>query len=470
MLNWLRRQSSPSRTKADDPSQGPDAPRPLPQFRTEEGSPTTDAPPRYEEVDLDVKRDPVAGEAASPAPGAGAVADPPKARPADAGEADDREVAAGDEVEVDHLNAPLDSELLDTTTRDTTLRRDSAVVVCVANQKGGVGKTTTAVSLAAALAEAGAQVLLVDLDPQGNATTGLGFRVEEGDPSTYAVLIDAMAIEDATRTTAIAGLGLVPSSLDLAGAEIELVPAFAREARLRRALEGVRDRYQVVIVDCPPTLGLLTVNALVAADLVLLPIQCEYYALEGVGQLLQSLDLVRSNLNESLKLGGVILTMFDGRTRLSQQVVDEVRRHFGAQVFRTVIPRSVRLSEAPSFGEPITTFDPASRGARAYFRLAGEFAERLGLGLRLMSPLDRFDGEDETLQPVASHGEKGVVLDLEPDAAGSSGSAENEGAGNDRPARPAPGAGSLEARDARAGRDGGVRAMPDGTGLNGATA
>ncbi|MDP8927548.1 MAG: ParA family protein [Actinomycetota bacterium] len=269
-------------------------------------------------------------------------------------------------------------------------------MVCVANQKGGVGKTTTAISLAAALAEAGARVLLVDLDPQGNATTGLGFRVEEGDPSTYTVLIDGMPIDDAVQTTAIAGLELLPSSLDLAGAEIELVPAFARESRLDRALDSVRDRYQVVIVDCPPTLGLLTVNALAAADRVLLPIQCEYYALEGVGQLLRSLDLVRRNLNESLRLGGVILTMYDGRTRLSQQVVDEVRRHFGVRVFRTVIPRSVRLSEAPSFGEPITTFDPASRGALAYLRLAGEFAERLGIGLRPLSPFERAGSGDES--------------------------------------------------------------------------
>ncbi|MFN2555575.1 MAG: ParA family protein [Nitriliruptorales bacterium] len=328
----------------------------------------------------------------------------PQAPPQDVwGEADNSGVKTG-ESRLEEAKAPLKSGAVDAAGQDLSGRRAAAAVVCIANQKGGVGKTTTAISLAAALADGGASVLLVDLDPQSNATTGLGFRVDRGDPSTYAVLIDGMAIEDATRMTEVAGLELLPSGLDLAGAEIELVPLFAREFRLRRALERVRDRYEVVIVDCPPTLGLLTVNALVAADFVLLPIQCEYYALEGVGQLMHTLDLVRRNLNESLALGGVILTMFDGRTRLSQQVAEEVRRHFGSQVFRTVIPRSVRLSEAPSFGEPITTFDPASRGARAYLRLAGEFALRLGLRFTLPSPLERIGSDDETFQPLGKGG------------------------------------------------------------------
>jgi chromosome partitioning protein len=275
-----------------------------------------------------------------------------------------------------------------------------ARIVCVANQKGGVGKTTTAVSLAAALAEAGSHVLLVDLDPQGNATTGLGLRREEGAPSTYGVLLDRMPVTQATIETGIAGLLLLPSSLDLAGAEIELVPAFSRELRLREALDEVRDRYDVVLIDCPPTLGLLTVNALVAADEVLLPIQCEYYALEGVGQLVHSIELVRRSLNPELSIGGVVLTMFDARTRLAEQVAAEVRGHFGEKVFRTVIPRSVRLSEAPGFGQPITVFDPSSRGAGAYRRLAGEIAERLKLEARPESAWSWLDGgHDERSEP-----------------------------------------------------------------------
>ncbi|MBW3577247.1 MAG: AAA family ATPase [Actinobacteria bacterium] len=267
-----------------------------------------------------------------------------------------------------------------------------AHIVCIANQKGGVGKTTTAVSVAAALADGGAQVLLVDVDPQGNATTGLGLRVGEGAPSTYRVLVDGLAVEDATEPTAVRGLHCLPSTLDLAGAEIELVPAFSRELRLSRALDEVRDLYDLIIVDCPPTLGLLTVNALVAADLVILPIQCEYYALEGVGQLTRTIDMVQRNLNPRLEIGGVVLTMFDARTRLAQQVVDEVRSHFGDHAFRTVIPRSVRLSEAPGYGQPITVYATASRAARAYRRLADEIAERLALPVRALSPIDQLIG------------------------------------------------------------------------------
>ncbi|MTV25269.1 ParA family protein [Nitriliruptoraceae bacterium ZYF776] len=271
-----------------------------------------------------------------------------------------------------------------------------ATVVCVANQKGGVGKTTTTVSLAAALAELGVRVLIVDLDPQGNATTGLGLRAEEGEPSTYHVLVDQQPIAEVTRRTDVEHLDVLPSSLDLAGAEVELVPAFSRELRLRRALEAVRGDYDVVFIDCPPSLGMLTVNALAAADEVLVPIQCEYYALEGLGQLLRTVRLVGDDLNRALELGGVVLTMFDGRTNLSQQVVDEVRDYFGDKAYATVIPRTVRLSEAPSFGQPITVFDPTSRGARAYQRLAHEVAERLGLPTDDRdddrSPLDRLLG------------------------------------------------------------------------------
>ena len=260
-------------------------------------------------------------------------------------------------------------------------------VIAVVNQKGGVGKTTTAVSLGAALAERGLAVLLVDLDPQRNATTGLGERGEEGRPSTYGVLIEDLPAAEALVATEVDGLTLLPASLDLAGAEIELVPVLSRERRLVEALEPVRDRFDLVIVDCPPTLGLLTVNALVAADEVLIPLQCEYYALEGVGQLVRTIDLVRRSLNPELDVGGVLLTMFDGRTRLAEQVAAEVRGHFGDQVFRTVIPRAVRLSEAPGFGQPITVFDPSSRGARAYQRLAGELAQRLDLDAAT-SPID----------------------------------------------------------------------------------
>ncbi len=277
---------------------------------------------------------------------------------------------------------------------DETIAKEaaaSATIVCVANQKGGVGKTTTTVSLAAAIAGFGARVLLVDLDPQGNATTGVGLRAEEGDPSTYHVLVDDLPVADAAVTSAIDGLEVVRSSLDLAGAEVELVPAFSREHRLKRSLEVVSRDYDLIFIDCPPSLGLLTINALVAADQILVPIQCEYYALEGLGQLLRTIELVGENLNRELKLGGVVLTMYDGRTNLSQAVVDEVRGHFGDGAFATVIPRTVRLSEAPSFGQPITEFDPQSRGARAYQRLAREVAVRLALPVELPSEtaLDR---------------------------------------------------------------------------------
>jgi chromosome partitioning protein len=284
-----------------------------------------------------------------------------------------------------------------------------ATVVCVANQKGGVGKTTTTVSLAAALAQLGARTLVIDLDPQGNATTGLGLRAEEGDPSTYGVLVEDLALIDAVQSTGVDKLDLLPSSLDLAGAEVELVPAFSRELRLRRAIDDVRSRYDIVLVDCPPSLGLLTINALVAADQVLVPIQCEYYALEGLGQLMRTIQLVTDNLNRDLVLGGVVLTMFDGRTNLSQQVVDEVRGYFGDRAYETVIPRTVRLSEAPSFGQPITVFDPTSRGARSYQRLAGEVADRLQLPVERagaaddgLSPLDRLLGGTTQTAPISN--------------------------------------------------------------------
>jgi chromosome partitioning protein len=302
---------------------------------------------------------------------------------------------------VDHSSSADVSEM---TRRDLNVT-PSAVTVCIANQKGGVGKTTTAVSLAAGLAVLGARVLVIDLDPQGNASTGLSCRVAEGDPSTYGVLVDGDAVAEAVQPTEVDGLWLLPSSLDLAGAEVELVPAFSRELRLRRALEPVVSGYDIILIDCPPSLGLLTINALVAADQVLVPIQCEYYALEGLSQLMRTVELVSDNLNRDLELGGVVLTMFDGRTNLAQQVVDEVRAYFGDRAYQTVIPRTVRLSEAPSFGQPITTFDPSSRGARSYQRLAREVAERLGLPISHdeASALDRLLGEDarpDTVPPI----------------------------------------------------------------------
>lgn len=247
-------------------------------------------------------------------------------------------------------------------------------VLAVANQKGGVGKTTTTVNLGAALAEMGYRVLVVDLDPQGNATTGLGVNARNLDTSIYDVLLHDVPVEDCIEPTNLRNLFLVPATIDLAGAEIELVPAFSRELRLKRAIAPVLDEFDFVLIDCPPSLGLLTVNGLAAATEVLVPIQCEYYALEGVSQLTRNVELVRSNLNPTLAVTTIVLTMYDARTKLSDSVVSEVRSHFGDIVCKNVIPRTVRISEAPSFGEPITVHDPTSRGAIAYRELAKEVA------------------------------------------------------------------------------------------------
>jgi chromosome partitioning protein len=245
-------------------------------------------------------------------------------------------------------------------------------VLAIANQKGGVGKTTTAVNLGAALAELGYRILVVDLDPQGNATTGLGVNARNLEASVYDVILHDVPIEDCIEPTNLRNLFLIPATIDLAGAEIELVPAFSRELRLKRAIDSVLDDFDFVLIDCPPSLGLLTVNALAAAHEVAVPIQCEYYALEGLGQLLRNIERVRANLNPSLTVTTIIMTMFDARTRLAEQVVAEVRSHFGDRVCRSVVPRTVRLSEAPSFGQPIIVFDPSSRGATAYRELARE--------------------------------------------------------------------------------------------------
>ncbi|HLM65268.1 MAG TPA: AAA family ATPase [Acidimicrobiales bacterium] len=244
--------------------------------------------------------------------------------------------------------------------------------MAIANQKGGVGKTTTAVNLGACLAVIGYRVLVVDLDPQGNASTGLGINIRDLNASMYDVILNDVPLEDCVEASAIRNLFVAPAALDLAGAEIELVPAFSRELRLRRALDSVKDDYDFLLIDCPPSLGLLTINGLAAASEVVVPIQCEYYALEGLGQLLRNVQLVQRNLNPTLELSCMILVMYDARTKLADQVVREVRDHFGEKVCASIVPRTVRLSEAPSFGQPIITFDPASRGAIAYRDLAME--------------------------------------------------------------------------------------------------
>jgi chromosome partitioning protein len=249
-------------------------------------------------------------------------------------------------------------------------------VIAVVNQKGGVGKSTTAVNLGAAIAEMGRTVLVVDLDPQGNASTGLGIDQGNRDITTYQVLTGEVPPRDAVAQTPVPGLWAIPSTIDLAGAEIELVSQFSRETRLRRSIEELAGSFDFVFLDCPPSLGLLTVNALTAADELIVPIQCEYYALEGLGQLLRNVRLVQQNLNQRLILSGIVLTMFDARTRLSEQVVEEVRRYFGRRVYDVVIPRTVRLSEAPGFGLPVTHYAPRSKGAAAYRRLAREVVER----------------------------------------------------------------------------------------------
>ena len=253
-------------------------------------------------------------------------------------------------------------------------------VVALANQKGGVGKSTTAINLAAAVAFQEQRVLLIDLDPQGNASSGLGIDRASIEVSIYDVLLKESPLEDAIEPTSVRNLFVVPATIDLAGAEIELVSMFSRETRLRSAIEELDDDdgYDYVLIDCPPSLGLLTVNALTAAHSVVIPIQCEYYALEGLSQLLRNVDLVSANLNPKLTVSGVVLTMYDGRTKLSREVAEQVREYFDDVAFKTVIPRSVRLSEAPSYGEPIEAFDPMSRGAIAYRQLGREFLERHG--------------------------------------------------------------------------------------------
>lgn len=250
--------------------------------------------------------------------------------------------------------------------------RGYARIVAIANQKGGVGKSTTAINLGAYLAMEGKRVLVVDLDPQSNATSGLGAAANTGEQQIYDVLVDETPIEEIILQTSTEGLDLAPSSLRLAGAEVELVAVYSRESRLKKSLEPVRSRYDIILIDCPPSLGLLTVNALAAADEVMIPIQCEYYALEGLVLLLRTIEKIKVYLNPELRIGGILLTMHDARTNISRQVMEEVRKQYPNETFITVIPRNVRLSEAPSYGQPISQYDPLSRGAQAYKELAKE--------------------------------------------------------------------------------------------------
>lgn len=248
----------------------------------------------------------------------------------------------------------------------------SARIIAIANQKGGVGKTTTAVNLSACLAAAEKKTLLLDMDPQANATSGCGVNLEENEPSVYEVLLEELPFQKVVRDTQVPYLRIAPSHIRLTGAEVEMVSIISREHLLKEALTPLRDSYDYIVMDCPPSLGLLTLNALTAADTVLIPIQCEYYALEGLGKLLNTLRLVQRKLNPKLQIEGVLLTMYDGRLNLSRQVAEETKAHFGDRVYQTVIGRNVKLGEAPSFGKPIILYDIMSAGAQNYINLAGE--------------------------------------------------------------------------------------------------
>jgi chromosome partitioning protein len=319
-----------------------------------------------EERDIDVTDNPpeqVTDGLVSAPSGPGAAAEPPS--------------PAGPEATPPSVGMPADVAAIEQVVAagpDPDVPRPLPRIIAVANQKGGVGKTTTSVNLGACLADLGYRSLVVDLDPQGNASTGLGVNTRELDVSMYDVILNGAPLSDCIEATEVKNLFLAPASLDLAGAEIELVPAFSRELKLKNAFDEVRDDYDFILIDCPPSLGLLTVNAMAAASEVLVPIQCEYYALEGLGQLLRNVELVRQNLNRALEVSAIVLVMYQ-RTNLADQVIAEVREHFGAKVCRTVVPRTVRLSEAPSFGQPIIQFDPTSRGSIAYRELAREVSD-----------------------------------------------------------------------------------------------
>ena len=246
-------------------------------------------------------------------------------------------------------------------------------VVSIANQKGGVGKTTTSINLSTILAKKGKKVLLIDADPQGNASSGVGIDREEIEVSVYDALINDVPIDDIVKKTSIKNLNICPSNINLAGAEVELVSMMSREHRLKEKLDEVKDNYDFIIIDCPPSLGLITLNAFTASDSVLIPVQCEYYALEGLGQLLNTISLVKKHLNKDIEIEGALLTMYDIRTNLSNQVVKEVKKYFNDKVYKNVIPRNVKLSEAPSYGMPISIYDPRSKGAKSYEKFVKEF-------------------------------------------------------------------------------------------------
>ncbi len=245
-------------------------------------------------------------------------------------------------------------------------------IISVANQKGGVGKTTTTVNLATILAKKGKKILLIDADPQGNATSGLGVE-KEVEFSTYDILVNETEMKETLQDTIIKNLKVCPSNINLAGAEVELVSMMSREQRLKEKLEEIKEKFDYIFIDCPPSLGLITLNSFTASDSVLIPVQCEYYALEGLGQLLNTINLVKKHLNKQIKIEGALLTMYDMRTNLSNQVVKEVKKYFENKVYKTVIPRNVKLSEAPSYGMPITEYDPKSKGAKSYLKFAKEF-------------------------------------------------------------------------------------------------
>ena len=343
--------------------------------------PSAEDPPLFDQEVADIEPGPPADPESSMQATAVTAADP-----AEEPEAED----AGEEAEPEPENAGVgepapaaavaaapepagdDSPTEEVASNGARPVRELPRVLAVANQKGGVGKTTTTVNLGAALADLGYRVLVVDLDPQANATTGLGIDARNFALSMYDVIMRDAPMEDCVEPTSVRNLFVAPATIDLAGVEIELVPAFSRELKLKKAIDRVVDDFDFILIDCPPSLGLITVNGLAAASEVLVPIQCEYYALEGLSQLLRNVHLVASNLNSALEISTIVLTMFDARTRLSVDVAAEVREHFADQVCRIVIPRTVRLSEAPSFGQPITVFDPTSRGAVAYRELAKE--------------------------------------------------------------------------------------------------